>query len=147
VSDREARVRWQGYAREHRTAANSHFLAYAVGLLGLQASVLLDREVVRLPCPRTFALAGIAAITSLALGSIVVLIRLRDARLTAHIARYRLEKRPQADIARLRMQVSRLGKWTHRLLPGQVVLFTIAAGTLITWIVASSWFKFAPPSR
>lgn len=83
-------IRWQGYARENRTAANSHFLAYSAAILALQTSILTDADIKIIEWPRFFIAAGSLAIVSLLLGSLIVLVRLREARLTARVARYRL---------------------------------------------------------
>src|SRR5687768_15305163 len=105
-SDSEAMVRWQAYARESRTAANTHFLAYSAAILALQVSIVIDADVDRVAWPRLFVTAGWLAIVALLLGSSVVLIRLRDARLTARVARYRQAGRPQLEVDAMRKKAN-----------------------------------------
>jgi hypothetical protein len=143
MSDRDAMIRWQGYARESRTAVNSHFLSYSAGVLGFQTAIIISKEVTRIHWPWLFAAGGLSAIASLVLGSIIVLVRLRDARLTARIARYRVENKPQNEIENLRKNVDLLGRWTNRLVPFQVIVFAVAALLFITWLVVTYWDKFA----
>lgn len=140
-SAKEAMIRWQGYARESRTAVNSHFLAYAAAILALQTSILLSKDVQTIGWPCIFTAGGSLALTSLMLGSAIVLIRLRDARLTARIARYRHTSRSQQDIERLRTVTDCLGKWTNRLIPWQVISFTVAALLFCIWVVGTNWSK------
>src|SRR5690349_21354422 len=85
-------VRWQGYAREHRSTVNSLFLTYAAALLGLQCSILLSNEVTRVYWSKFFIAAAVGALVSLIAGGVVVVIRLHDARLTARTVRYRIEQ-------------------------------------------------------
>ena len=141
MSDKESMIRWQGYARESRTAVNSHFMAYAAGIIAFQASVLIDNDVQKIDWAFTYVFCGGLAILSLIVGSVVVLIRLRDARLTARTARYRDEGRNNEEIQQLRQQTDILGKWTNRLIPMQVVTFTISAVFFVIWVVASHWRK------
>jgi hypothetical protein len=115
-TDHDAMVRWQGYSREQRSTVNSLFLTYAAALLGLQSSILLSREVARVDVPWLFVAAGGGALLSLTAGCVVVLVRLH-ARLTARIARFRVEKKSSSDIDGLRRSTDKLGKWTNRLIP------------------------------
>jgi hypothetical protein len=140
-STKEAMIRWQGYARESRTAVNSHFLAYAAAILALLTSMLLDKDVTTVDWPYIFIASGFLALSSLLIGSVVVLIRLRDARLTARTSRYKYEKRSQPDIDRLRAATDCLGKWTNRLIPLQVLSFSCGALLFVIWVAGSSWSK------
>ena len=141
MSDKEAMIRWQGYARESRTAVNSHFLAYAAAILAFQASILIDKDVVKILWPCLYIFGGIAAILSLVIGSVVVLIRLRDARLSARTARYRDIGQEENEINELRRQTDILGKWTNRLIPAQVASFTLSAALFVFWVVVAHWSK------
>jgi hypothetical protein len=136
VDESEPMIRWQAYARESRTAANSHFLAYAAAILAIQASVLMDKDVAQVDWAKTFLGSGVAATLSLVLGSIVVLVRLRDARLTARLARYKHVKRSQREIEALRKSVLLYGAWTNKLLPCQVLAFALAAILFVVWVVS-----------
>ncbi|NMQ18884.1 hypothetical protein E4P82_06470 [Candidatus Competibacter phosphatis] len=60
--DKEAMIRWQGYARESRTAVNSHFLAYAAAILAFQASVLVDEDVAKIDWSYAYIFSGFLAI-------------------------------------------------------------------------------------
>jgi hypothetical protein len=140
-SAKEAMIRWQGYARESRTAVNSHFLAYAAAILALQTSTLLNKDVTVIAWPCTFLTAGFLALSSLMLGSAIVLIRLRDARLTARTARYRHSGRSQKEIDQLRAATDCLGKWTNRLIPLQVISFSGGALLFVVWVTGTSWGK------
>lgn len=141
-SDKEAMIRWQGYARESRTAVSSHFLAYAAAILALKTSILLDKDIQIIEWPCTFVISGLLALCSLTLGSIVVLIRLRDARLSARVARYRYENKPQQERDKLRAVTECLGWWTNRLLPLQVISFSSAALLFCIWVIGTHWNKF-----
>lgn len=141
MSDKDAMVRWQGNARESRTAVVSHFLTYAAAILAFQASILIDSEISKIEWPGTYVIGGSLALISLIIGSIVVLIRLRDARLTARTARYRDTGRDQAEIDVLRDKTDYLGTWTNRLIPAQVVTFTVSALLFIVWVLGSNWEK------
>lgn len=77
------------------------------------------------------------------IGSVVVLVRLRDARLTARIARYRDSKEQEVEIDALRSQTDILGKWTNRLIPAQVIAFTFSAILFVVWVVGSHSDKLA----
>jgi hypothetical protein len=142
VSDKEAMIRWQGYARESRTAVNSHFLAYSAGILAVMSSILISKDVPRIILPCIYSVSATLAIISLIIGSIAVLIRLRDARLTACIARYRHEGREQVDIELLRVKTDSLGEWTNTLIPFQVIIFVISAIFFVLWIVLAHKDKF-----
>jgi hypothetical protein len=140
-SAKDAMIRWQGYARESRTAVNSHFLAYAAAILALQTSMLLDKDVTVVAWPYIFIAASFLALSSLMLGSAIVLIRLRDARLTARTARYRYKGRARQKIDQLRAATDCLGKWTNRLIPLQVLSFSGGALLFVIWVAGSSWSK------
>jgi|GEM_PF-5311662 len=131
----EAMVRWKGYCREQRSQVNSLFLTYAAALLGLQSSILLGKDVARVDWPRIFVAAGVGALLSLTAGCVIVLVRLQDARLTARIARFRVEKKAEPDIDALRRSTDKLGKWTNRLIPVQVAFFGLSALIFLTWLV------------
>ena len=137
-------IRWQGFARESRTAVNSHFLAYASAVLAFQASILTSKDVIQIYWPCIYAASGLMAIASIILGSTIVIIRLRDARLTARTARYRYENRPDCEVEALRACTNTLGNWTNRLIPWQVITFVAAALFFITWVVVAQWGKFVP---
>jgi hypothetical protein len=141
-TDHEAMVRWQGYSREQRSTVNSLFLTYAAALLGLQSSILLSKEVTQVYWSRWFIVAGGGALLSLATGCVVVLVRLRDARQTARIVRFRIEKRKQAEIDALRESTDKLGWWTNRLIPFQVGVFALAAFAFLIWVLLSFRTKF-----
>lgn len=135
---RDAMIRWQGYARESRTAVNSHFLAYSSAILALQTTTLLDSEIKTIDSPYLFTAGGALAMTSLILGSIAVLVRLRDARLTARIARYKYKNRTKEEIKKLRTEANCYGAWTNRLIPLQVIFFSISAISFGAWVVITS---------
>jgi len=135
--NREAMVRWQGYCREQRSGVNSLFLTYAAALLGLQSSILLGKDVLRVDWPGIFVAAGVGALLSLTAGCVIVLVRLQDARLTARIARFRVEKKAEPDIDALGRSADKLGKWTNRLIPIQVAFFGLSALIFLTWLVLS----------
>ena len=137
MSDQEAMIRWQNYARESRTAVNSHFLTYTAGILAFQTSILVNKDILSINWPCIFVIGGGLAILSLILGSIVVLIRLRDARLTARIARFRHIEKIEEDINSLQKQTHCLGKWTNQLIPLQVISFVISSVFFIIWVVGT----------
>jgi hypothetical protein len=139
VSDRDhdAMIRWQGYAREQRSTVNSLFLTYAAALVGLQSSILLTQAIAEVAWSRIFLAAGCGSFISLTAGCIVVLLRLRDARLTARLARYRVEKQTASKIKRLRLSVENYGRWTNRLIPVQVAAFALAVVAFVIWLVLS----------
>lgn len=139
---KDAMVRWQQNALERRTSANSHFLTYAAAILALQTAVIIDKDTIVIGWPITFIVGGAFAIVSLVLGSLVVLIRLRDARLTARIARYRVSKRTPGEIQDLREITTCLGKATNVIIPFQVVSFSVSAILFCIWVVGSHWSKF-----
>lgn len=139
---KEAMIRWQQNALERRTSANSHFLTYAAAILALQTAIVIDKDTVVIAWPITFIVGGAFAIFSLVLGSLVVLIRLRDARLTARIARYRLANRTKGEIQDLRESTICLGKATNVIIPFQVISFSLAAICFCVWVVGSNWAKF-----
>lgn len=143
-TDHDAMVRWQGYSREQRSTVNSLFLTYAAALLGLQSSILLSREVARVDWPYIFVAAGVGALLSLTAGCVVVLVRLQDARLTARVARYRVEQKSSSDIDALRRSTDKLGKWTNRLIPFQVATFGLAAAAFLIWVVLAFGAKLSP---
>ena len=99
-NDHEAMVRWQGYSSEQRSTVNSLFLIYAAALIGLQSSILLAKEVTRVDWSGFLVVAGGGAILSLIAGCVVVLVRLRDARLTSRIARFPVEQRARPTLTR-----------------------------------------------
>lgn len=139
---KEAMIRWQQNALERRTSANSHFLTYSAAILALQTSIVIDKTTLAIGWPVTFIIGGTFAIISLILGSLVVLIRLRDARLTARIARYRVSKRTSGEIQDLRESTICLGKATNVIIPFQVVSFSVSAILFCIWVVGSHWSKF-----
>jgi hypothetical protein len=143
MSDQEAMVRWQGYAREQRSEVNSLFLTYAAALVGIEAATLMSKEVAQVEHPWPFLAAGAAALLSLAAGCIASLLRLRDARLSARVARYRGEGRGAEDIVPLRQSTRSLGKWTNRLLSVQVIVFALAAVAFVVWILLAFGAKLA----
>jgi hypothetical protein len=136
-TDHDAMVRWQGYAHEQRSTVNSLFLTYSAALLGLQSSILLSKEVARVNWPRFFVVAGAGAFLSLTVGCAVVLVRLKDARLTARIARFRDEQKPLSEIEALRRSTDKLGKWTIKLLQIQVIVFAVAVIAFLIWVILS----------
>lgn len=140
-SSKEAMIRWQGYARESRTAVNSHFLAYAAAVLAMQTTILLDEKTTQIHWPCIFSTGGILALGSLLLGSAIVLLRLQDARLTARVARYRHQKRPASDIERMRKAAHCYGGWTNTLIPWQVISFAGAAAMFLFWVAATAGEK------
>jgi hypothetical protein len=142
-SDYEAMVRWQGYAREQRSTVNSLFLTYAAALLGLQSSILLSKEVTRVDWPWFFVMAGGGAVLSLIAGCVVVVARLRDARLTARIVRFRIDQKPPSEIDALRSSADNVGKWTNALVPAQVASFALAAVAFLIWVVLSFGAKLS----
>lgn len=101
-------MRWQGYSREQRSTVNFLFLTYAAALLGLQSSILLSKEVTRVDGAWLFIAAGGGALLSLTAGCVVLLVRLRGARLTARIARFRVEQKSLSDIDALRRSMDKL---------------------------------------
>jgi hypothetical protein len=141
--EREAMVRWQGYSREQRSTVNSLFLTFAGALLGLQSSILLAESVKRVSWAGIFVASGGLVLISLTAGCSVVLVRLRDARLTARIARFRVEKQGQVAIDNLKRSVKKLGKWTNRLITFQVLGFALAAAAFVIWLLFSFGAKFA----
>lgn len=142
-TDHEAMVRWQEYSREQRSTVNSLFLTYTAALLGLQSSILLSQEVTQVYWSSWFIVAGVEAVISLTAGCIIVIVRLEDARKTARIARFRVEKKCESKIAELRRSTDRLGRWTNRLIPVQVAVFGLAAITFIIWLLRSFHTKFS----
>jgi hypothetical protein len=86
--------------------------------------------------------AGSGALLSLIAGCLVVLIRLRDARQTARIVRFRLEQKKLSEIDVLRDSTDRLGWWTNGLIPVQVGAFALAALAFLIWVVLSFRTKF-----
>lgn len=141
MSDYDAMIRCQGYARESRSLANSHFLAYSAAILALQTSILINKEVLKISMPYIFAFAGILAILSFLLGSLVLLVRLRDARLTARVARYRYEKKSQAETDLMRNKADFYSGLVNKLLPMQVIFFAISALLFISWVGGSNISK------
>lgn len=146
MDDKEAMIRWQGYAREHRSIVNTLFLTYAAALLGLESSLLLSHEVTRIDRPLLFEAAGLAAVASLVAGCVVVLVRLRDARLTARIVRYREQGKTDKEIDSLRRGTKRAGWWTNFLLPVQVITFAAAAFFFLLWVIRAFGAKLAIPA-
>jgi ribose/xylose/arabinose/galactoside ABC-type transport system permease subunit len=136
-TDHEAMVRWQGYAREHRSTVNSLFLTYAAALFGLQSSILLSKDVTRVDWSSLFIAAAVAALVSLIAGGIVVVLRLEDARQTARIVRYRIEQESQSQIDALRDSTNKIGGWTNFLIPVQFIAFALAALTFLIWLFLS----------
>lgn len=154
-TDKEAMVRWQLYARDHRTSANSIFLTYAAALIGLQATHLLSTEVKTIAHPNAFITAAIAGLVSLAIGCGVVLIRLREARQTARIPRLRRERRHEegdrlaeidTELKTLRETSMFWGRVTNRLLPFQIIAFAAALGMFVYWVILAFGNKFASPA-
>lgn len=141
-TDHEAMVRWQGYAREHRSTVNSLFLTYAAALFGLQCSIVLSKDVTRVYWSSLFIAAAIGALVSLIAGGVVVVMRLEDARQTARIVRYRIEQKTQGEIDALRDSTGKLGKWTNSLIPIQFVAFAVAAVMFLIWVILSFRVKF-----
>jgi hypothetical protein len=141
MSDYDAMIRWQGYARESRSAANSHFLAYSAAILALQTSILVDKDVNQIAWPYIYTMAGFFAILALLLGSLVLLVRLRDARLTARVARYRYAKKSQEEIDAIRNKADFYSGWVNKLLPLQVISFAISALLLVIWVGGANMGK------
>lgn len=135
--DSEAMIRWQANARESRTQANQHFLTYAAAILAIQTSILVSADTAHVRHPCLFVLAGTLAALSLVLGSAIVLLRLRDARLTARIARYRHTNQSPEQVAELRKAAKVYGDWTNRLIPCQVISFAVSAILLVVWVVSA----------
>ena len=140
MSDEGAIIRLQGYAREQRSTVNSLFLTYAAAVLGLQSSILLAKDIIRVDHPWLFLAAGFGALLSFAAGCTVVLVRLRSARLTARITRYEAEARI-SEIGSLRRSTERLGTWTNGLLNAQVAMFAISAIAFLLWVSVTAWGK------
>ena len=136
-NDHEAMVRWQEIARAQRSTVNSLFLTYAAALVGLQATTLMSKDTARIDHSSLFLAAGSIALCSLIAGCIVVLVRLRDARLSARIARYRDTNRPAAEIEPLRASTKFLGKCTNFFVPLQVALFAVAALVFMYWVLTA----------
>lgn len=142
-SDHDAMVRWQGESRELRSTVNSLFLTYAAAMIGGQSSILFAKEVTRVGWAWIFIIAGCGALLSLAFGFSIVLVRLKDARLTARIARYRVEQKNPSEIKPLRNTTEKLGLWTNRLIPCQIVTFVLATIAFLIWIVLSFGTKLS----
>ncbi len=142
--DSEAMIRWQAYARESRTTANQHFLTYSAAILAIQTSIVVGADAGPITLPSLFVWAGVLAVVALALGSLIVLIRLRDARLTARVARYKHTNRKKEDIESMRKKADFYGGWTNKLLPWQVISFTLSAALLIAWVVSAHHGKLFP---
>ena len=136
-TDHDAMVRWQGYAREHRSTVNTLFLTYAAALFGLQCSILLSKDVTRVYWSSLFIATAVGALVSLIAGGVVVVVRLKDARLTARIVRLRIEQKSQAEIDTLRDSTDSLGKWTNCLIPVQFIAFALAAIMFLIWMILS----------
>jgi len=141
MTDKEAMIRKRDQARESRTAVNSHFPTYAAAILAFQTSFLVGEDVNEIDWACLYSIGGGAAILSFIVGSIVVLIRLRDARLGARLARYRLDLESQEKIDELSNQLNRVGWWINRLIPTQVIMFIAAAVLFLIWIVGVNWDK------
>jgi hypothetical protein len=141
--DHDAMVRWQGYAREQRSTVNSVFLTYTAALVGLQSSTLLSKDIAEVAWPWIFVVAGCGAFISLTAGCVVVLLRLRDARLTARVARYRVEKQDPSKIERQRLSAENYGRWTNRLIPVRIAAFALAVLAFVIWVVLSFGAKLS----
>lgn len=141
MSHYDAMIRWQAYARESRTVVNSHFLAYSAAILALQTSTLTSKDVKQITWPCIYMSVGIFAAMSFLLGSIVVLVRLRDARLTARVARYRYIRKSQQEINVMKGKADFCSGWVNRLLPCQVISFACSALLYVTWVVGANMGK------
>jgi hypothetical protein len=141
--NREAMVRWQDIAREQRSSVNSLFLTYAAGLLAFQASILLDGANSKIDRPCIFEIAGGAAALSLMVGCAVVLVRLRNFRLTARLARCRFKREEQSKIEELRKSSGRLDDATNVLIPIQVCVFGVSAFAFVAWLLMTNSGKLS----
>lgn len=142
MSDYDAMIRWQAYARDSRSSVNSHYLTYATAILGIQASYLMSNEISTIPCPWSYSISGSLASASLVAGSLVVLLRLEDARRTARLARFRYTNKSKSEISTLRNSVNNYSRWVNRLLPLQVILFASSAIGFLIWVIGSNLNKF-----
>ena len=73
----------------------------------------------------------------------IVVVRLRDARLTARTARFRVEQKSQCEIDALRQSTEKLGKWTNRLISVQGSAFAFAAVAFLIWVILSFGTKLS----
>jgi len=140
---RDAMIRWQASSREQRSAVNSLFLTYAAALIGLLASILLNKDIEHIYHCCLFMATGTAVLVSLISGCAIALLRLSDARLTARIARYKFEQRPESEIQPMQASTKKLGPWIKNMIPVQVGSFVLAAIAFLAWILANFGSKFA----
>jgi len=118
-------------------------LTYAAALLALQSSILLAKEITRVDWSWFFVAAGGGALLSLTAGCVIVVVRPRDARLTARTARFRVEQKSQCEIDALRHSTEKLGKLTNRLISVQVSAFAFAVVAFLIWVILSFGTKLS----
>ena len=125
---KERYIRWQGYRIQQFSSANNLFLAFAVAALGFWTQLLANSQFeikewnnVQL----LWAFAGLSA--SATAGSVLVVIRLVDFRLTADIVKEGKRAKPYK-----RTLSSFLGKLSWGLLLTQIVTFGLGVERLTT---------------
>jgi len=137
VDPPESFIRWQAVLREQLTFASNLLLTFSVATLGYCLSLLQKDSELSVSAQRLEFLAAISQASSLVLGTILVVNRLRDFRLATKIARRREEGATDAQLAEDRTKAKKLGGRTWCLLWLQAGTFAIgavlvAAGVLMT---------------
>lgn len=114
-------ARWDSLRRDQFTSLTNLLISLATALIAFQSSSFLAPASGSVRSYDTTRLSVLLLACSVAFGVTCALARLWDYRLTARIVRGEIELRSRAD---------RYGKWSWRLLVGQLVFFCL--GTACT---------------
>lgn len=134
MTDEEIMKEWLARAQEQRSSVINLFLSYAVALLGLLSSILLGSDPAPVKSPIYFCVSGLFALLSIAVGCVLVLIRLKEARLRARMPRLRREGCNAEEISLVDSGINGLKSWIEWLIMGQVILFTLALLGFLAWL-------------
>jgi len=134
-------VRWQKTTIAQLTYAINLFLGLSVGALGFQSALLLNENFDPLGWSRfAFLISLVALLLAIGLGIWCVINRLRDFRVTMHVARLREDEPTNSEeLIRLRDLSERLGRRTWRLFWFQIGTFGlgIVCAVLGMWTLLS----------
>jgi hypothetical protein len=145
--ENEPYTRWQGFRIGQLTLCISLLLTFSVAALGFSASLLSQPtySITNVVAQTCFLLSAIFGIISIAYGLGACLTRLQDFRVTAQVARHRLEKTKEVEEGR--EEYKRLGKLTWRRFKTQLRTFSLQIFLLLLSLGITYWPRLTASNR
>ena len=136
MSKQDSFIRWQNITINQLGFVNNLIVVLAIGLIGYSINFIQNEKIILISVQKVFFwIGGILLLSSITLGILTSINRLRDFKLTAKIARKR-ESKQLEDIEENREKSKELGIVTWSLLISQIITFGIGfILTLITVII------------